>query len=230
MLGLETQPYQGNKTIDPGPAHGEMVAHIVEKLRQDILGRQLAQGARLVESDLTQRFAVSRGPVREALRRLAAEGLIEHLPNRGALVRRLTRNDIHELFEIRIELEALAARLAASSDNEESLHCFATAISPIYESRPRVSPEYFAENTSFHESVMALAGNRQLSELAARLQLPLIMAHVGDALEMNVLDESVREHRALATAILGRDAAAADAALRAHLGRAEKLALAHADD
>src|SRR5450432_3541354 len=88
------------------PVHGATVAHIFERLRDDILARRLPPGARLVESDLTLRFTVSRGPVREALRRLAAEGLIEHVPHRGALVRRLSAREIRELFQIRIELES----------------------------------------------------------------------------------------------------------------------------
>ena len=93
------------------PAHGATVAFIVEQLREDILAGRLPPGSRLVECDLTSRFGVSRGPVREALRRLTADGLIEHWPHRGAVVRRLTEREIRELFAIRIEMEALAARL-----------------------------------------------------------------------------------------------------------------------
>ena len=97
------------------PAHGATVAFIVERLREDILAGRLPPGSRLVECDLTSHFGVSRGPVREALRRLSADGLIEHWPHRGAVVRRLTEREIRELFLIRIEMEALAARLAAMS-------------------------------------------------------------------------------------------------------------------
>ena len=100
---------------DP-PAHGATVPFIVARLRDDILARRVSPGARLVEGELTARFSVSRGPVREALRRLSAEGLIEHWPHRGALVRRLTLREIRELFEIRVEMEALAARLAAAAE------------------------------------------------------------------------------------------------------------------
>lgn len=230
MRGRETQPLRAIEGDFQPPAHGETVAHLVEKLRQDILEHRLAPGERLVEHDLTERFGVSRGPVREALRRLAAEGLIEHSPNRGAQVRRLTRNEIRELFEIRIELEALASRLAAVADDEERRHVFSKAVAPIYEQRTRRSPAYLEENSNFHNAVMDLAANRQLAELVSRLHLTLLMAHVGDALESDVLDESVREHRALAQAIINRDAQSADALSRAHLGRAERLALAHSED
>ena len=210
---------------DP-PAHGATVAFIVERLREDILSGRLEPGSRLIESDLTARFAVSRGPVREGLRRLSADGLIEHWPHRGAIVRRLTEREIRELFLIRIELEALAARLAAVTDAPERRARFAASIEPIYSDAPRNPCDYLKENAAFHDAVTALADNLELRELAARLQLPLIMAQVGDVLTTPVLEISVREHRAIAKAILERDPAAAAARMREHLERASALALA----
>ncbi len=214
---------------DAAPAHGETVTHIVARLRDDILARRAAPGERLVESELTSRFGVSRGPIREALRRLAAEGLIEHLPNRGAIVRRLTPQEIGELFQIRTELEALAARLAAGASADRGKRAiFENAIAPIFEEGSRESCSYLMENADFHAAVMILAGNRQLHDLSLRLHLPLIMAQVADVLTPQVLEASVGEHRAIAAAILSQDAAAADAAMRAHLTRAFELALASA--
>ncbi len=207
------------------PAHGATVAFIVERLREAILTGRLQPGSRLVESDLTSRFGVSRGPVREALRRLTADGLIEHWPHRGAVVRRLTEREIRELFLIRIEMEALAARLAAAAAPERRTG-FVAAIQPIYADAPRNPCEYLNENAAFHDAVMALADNLELRDLAARLQLPLIMAQVGDVLTPAVLNASVQEHRAVAQAILDRDPEAASARMRAHLERAAALALA----
>jgi len=208
------------------PPHGATVAFVVDELREDILAGRLPPGSRLVEGDLTARFAVSRGPVREALRRLSADGLIEHWPHRGAVVRRLTEREIRELFLIRIEMEALAARLAAAADAPHRRERFAAAIEPIHSEARRNPCEYLKENAAFHDAVMALADNLQLRELAARLQLPLIMAQVGDVLTPAVLAASVREHRAIARAILARDPEAASARMRAHLERAAALALA----
>ena len=206
------------------PAHGAMVSVIVEQLRNDILAQRIRPGSRLVENDLTRRFNVSRGPVREGLRRLAAEGLIDHNPNRGAVVKRLTRPEMTELFQIRIELEQLAARLAAQSSSAEKRAAFETAIQPIYRDGPREAASYFPENSAFHGAVMELAGNRQLTELNTRLQFALIMGQVGDVLAPEVLETSVREHRAIAAAILEHDAERASAATRAHLDRAATLA------
>src|SRR3984885_9446048 len=211
-------------TRDP-PAHGATVGFIVERLREDILAGRLEPGSRLIESDLTVRFAVSRGPVRESLRRLSADGLIEHWPHRGAIVRRLSEREIRELFLIRIEMEALAARLAAAADAPEQRARFVASIRPIYPDAPRNPCEYLNENASFHDAVMALADNLQLRDLAARLQLPLIMAQVGDVLTPAVLNASVQEHRAGAQAILDCNSEAASARMRAHLERAAAVAL-----
>jgi DNA-binding GntR family transcriptional regulator len=208
------------------PAHGATVAFIVERLREDIWAGRLEPGSRLVESDLTARFAVSRGPVREGLRRLSADGLIEHRPHRGAVVRRLTEREIRELFLIRIEMEALAARLAAAAQTPERRALFVAAIEPIYSDMPRNACNYLKENAAFHDAVMALADNIELRNLAIRLQLPLIMAQAGDVLTPPVLEASVREHRAIAEAILNRDPPAASARMRQHLERAAAVALA----
>jgi DNA-binding GntR family transcriptional regulator len=208
------------------PAHGATVAHIVDSLRCDILARRLAPGERLIESALTKRFSVSRGPVREALRRLAAEGLIEHEPHRGAVVRRLSPRDITELFQIRIEMEALAARLAAQSPDRPARARFIEEIAMIFAEAPRRMEAYLDENAAFHAAVLRLAGNKQLQELSVRLRLPLIMAQVGDALTVDAMRASVREHRAIAKAIVNADGAAAAAAARAHLERTATLAAA----
>jgi DNA-binding GntR family transcriptional regulator len=162
---------------------------------------------------------------------LAAEGFIEHAPNRGAVVRRLSAEEIGELFQIRTELEALAARSAACAATERVKRArFEAAIAPIYEEKPRVLCDYLIENADFHAAIMSLAGNRQLRDLSLRLHLPLIMAQVADVLTPEVLQASVREHRALAAAILAQDPAAADIAMRAHLERAARVALARAQN
>jgi DNA-binding GntR family transcriptional regulator len=208
------------------PAHGATVAFIVERLREDILAGRLEPGSRLIEGDLTLRFAVSRGPVREGLRRLSADGLIEHWPHRGAIVRRLTEREIRELFLIRIEMEALAARLAAVADASDRRAGFVAATKPIYSDAPRNPCDYLKENAAFHDAVTVLADNLELRDLAGRLQLPLIMAQVGDVLTPPVLEASVREHRLIAAAIVDRDPDAASARMREHLERAAALALA----
>lgn len=200
-----------------------MVDRLIDELRDGILNSRLAPGQRLIEADLTRDLGVSRGPLREAFRRLSAEGLIEIVPNRGAMVRRLSFRETQELFQIRTELEALAARLAAGNlrTDTNGRERFEVAIAPIWNDEPRLSsPAYIEENKRFHDAVVAASGNTQLAIVSRQLQLPLIMSQLSNALSADLLRHSVTEHRTIATAILDGNAKAAESAMRAHLGRA----------
>jgi DNA-binding GntR family transcriptional regulator len=220
--------FQGELEVgEPKPAFGEGSAsdRVLAHIRSGIANCRFAPGQRLIEADLTAALGVSRGPVREAFRRLAAEGLIEIVPHRGALVRRLTFEETIELFQIRTELEALAARLAAERIADGGVRCdFEGAIRPIWNGEPRLSATaYLDENRRFHEAVFAAGGNGQLAEVAVRLQLPLLLFQSSGVLTPESLCASVTEHQAIARAILAGDAEAADTAIRAHLARATAL-------
>ncbi|NMM43548.1 GntR family transcriptional regulator [Rhodospirillaceae bacterium KN72] len=203
--------------------HGERGDGIVEHLRDGVRRGRYVPGQRLIEADMTAELGVSRGLLREAFRRLAAEGLIEIVPNRGALVRRLSLQDALELFEIRLELEALAARRAASAP-EAARRQFIKDVSYIWDNQPRVSASaYISENQNFHAAIFTLAGSGQLIQLNTQLQLSLIMAQISPSLTAEVIAQSIQEHRAIAEAIENGDPVAADAASRAHLGRARDM-------
>jgi DNA-binding GntR family transcriptional regulator len=205
---------------------GTTVGHLVSCLREGILYGRYAPGQRLIETDLTREFGVSRGPLREAFRRLSAEGLIESIPNRGAAVRRLTRKETHELFEIRMALEMLCAELAARNIGSPGIRArFEDAIAPIWSDLPRNVPSaYLDENKLFHQAVADAGGNDQLTALGRQMQLPLIMFQLSGALTPEILGQSNAEHRAIAKAILAGDVEGAARAMRAHLTRASNFA------
>jgi DNA-binding GntR family transcriptional regulator len=205
--------------------HGAKGETVVRHLVEAIEAGRLVPGQRLVEADLTADLGISRNLLREAFRRLAAEGLIEIVPNRGALVRRLSKTEAAELFQIRMELEALAARLAALNIQDPCVRRrFDLQTAPIWEDEPRyATADYLAENQRFHAAIFEAAGNRQLFRLNRQLQLSLIMAQISHALTADVIADSLTEHRAIAEAIRAGDAAAADAASRAHLDRARRF-------
>jgi DNA-binding GntR family transcriptional regulator len=89
------------------------------------------------------------------------------------VVRRLTEREIREPFAIRIEMEALAARLAGAANDPGRRARFTASIEPIYSEAPRDQCDYLKQNAAFHDAVMALADNLELRDLAMRLQLPL---------------------------------------------------------
>lgn len=201
------------------------LASIVTELESRIETARLVSGQRLIEADLTREFGISRALLREAFRQLAAEGAIELVPNRGAEVRRLSKREACELFEIRTELEGMAARRAAlRMDIPAVRQTFEAATSPLFGSPNSFGAlEYIAENEAFHRAVVVASGNETLVELARKMRLPLIMSQLREALAPDLLSTSLEEHRFIALAILGGDATLAEAEIRKHLGRATQF-------
>ncbi|CAN7773015.1 GntR family transcriptional regulator [Cupriavidus necator] len=196
--------------------------YVVESLRQAILSGRLVPGQRLVEADLTRELGVSRGPVRESFRRLSAEGLVESIPNQTAMVRRYSHTEMLELFEVRAELEALAARRAAARMNEACVReRFLQATQPIWEDHHAMTPAaYFEENRRFHQAIADECGNAKLIDFIGRLQLPMIMFQLGNAIHGEAQHESINEHRLIAQAIVSGDADKSAQLIREHLARA----------
>lgn len=208
------------------------LATLVAQLDARIESAALVSGQRLVESDLTQEFGVSRALLREAFRHLAAEGAIELVPNRGAEVRRLTRREALELFEIRTELEVLAARKAVDRMGAPGVaSAFETSVGPLL-SKAHLSGamEYISENEAFHRAIFVAAGNRTLEDLARKLRLSLIMSQLQAAMTPEVLALSQKEHQAVAAAIIRKNPVEAEAEVRQHLGRATQFVREAPDD
>lgn len=214
--------------LGPGrvaPVRGGTVDYVVNHLRDGILHGRYAPGQRLIEADLTAQLGVSRGPLREAMRRLSAENLLEIIPNRGAVVRRLSKREMLELFSIRIALEGAAAREATERLSDAIVRArFEADIEPIWSKAPRVSGgEYIEENKAFHQAVTRACGNERLLELTQQLQLPLIMFQLSGMLSHETIATSLAEHRAIAQAMLDGDAAAAETCAKRHLTRARMV-------
>jgi DNA-binding GntR family transcriptional regulator len=204
--------------------HGRTVERLVSSLSEGIANSRYAPGQRLIEAELTRHYGVSRGPLREAFRRLSAEGLVELVPNRGAVVRRFSFREATELFEIRGELEALAVRLAAANMANDCIRAnFRIAIEPIWSDASRSPSAYIEENDRFHSAIAEASDNRQLALLNRQLQLPLIMAQIAPALTSASIAESIAEHRGIANAILDAKAPQAEELMRGHLDRAMEL-------
>jgi DNA-binding GntR family transcriptional regulator len=211
---------------EQGPVRGATVDYVVHHLREGILQGRYAPGQRLIEADLTHELGISRGPLREALRRLSADNLLEIIPNRGAIVRRLSMREMLELFAIRIALESHAAREATNALADPATRArFETEIRPIWAKAKRApGPGYIAENKSFHQALIRATDNERLLALTTQMQLPLIMFQLNGMLTEANIAASVIEHRAIATAMLDGDAETAAERARAHLERARNVA------
>ncbi|CAM5369365.1 GntR family transcriptional regulator OS=Streptomyces aurantiogriseus OX=66870 GN=GCM10010251_80360 PE=4 SV=1 [Streptomyces aurantiogriseus] len=142
---------------------GAVRERVLAALRQEIISGRLRPGDRLVERELAERFGVSRVPVREAIRALVAEGFVLFETPRRTVVRRLSRTDVKELFELREALEVYAAGLAASRATPEALAELRHLLDQAAEATRAGDAETITDiNTRFHDRILALAGNSLL--------------------------------------------------------------------
>ena len=224
MAGARTKSATGGgakAASSDGQVRGSTVTKVRETIREAILAGHLAPGQRLVEAFLTERFGVSRPSVRAALSRLAAEGIVELVPNRGAIVRQLRRKEIFDRYQIREQLEGLAAGLAAErwQNNPRSTELLAGL-------RPSTGPKFQveerrAENLRFHEAVAEASGNSQLWEAIKRVSLPtemIALRKLHDA-DPDYWDMARAEHASITAAIVAGNADLAAAQMRSHVRR-----------
>lgn len=223
----------GNKVISPAPAvrAGDTVERVADVLKAQILDGRLAPGQRLISKDIAQELGISRGPLREAFRRLAADRLVDLIPNRGAVVRRLAPEEIVHLFQIREALEGQAARLAAQHINEgnnralfEKIAEEARQLAGKYEMQP-----FIEHNRRFHQAVVSISQNPELAELIDRYQLAVFMPLLRSAVGTDkLIQDSMQQHAEIARAILAGNPDHAYQAMKQHLWHSANGMLARA--
>lgn len=193
-------------------------ASIREQLEQAILLGEYAVGSRLDEKQLSERFAVSRTPVREALRLLTASGLIEHRPHRGAFVRLVEIDELLEMFEVMAELEAMCGRLAVGRITHADLTTLDALVTACETGQAGGdSDHYYRQNEHLHHALYRLSGNRFLCEQATQLHRRLQPYR---RLQLRVpkrMKQSQAEHRVILQALVDGDGEAAAGALRGHV-------------
>lgn len=196
--------------------HGELLARV----RDYIVEGELTAGARIPERLLCERFGVSRTPLREALKVLASEGLIELLPNRGARVRLIGESELSELFDVMGGLEALAGRLACERIGEEEFAAIEHLHHAMYVHFLRRNLQgYVSCNRAIHEAIVTAAGNEVLSAtyktFADRVRRARYIANIDK--DRNRWTEAMREHEAILDALRRRQGAELSDILFIHL-------------
>lgn len=214
-----------------------LVDHIAATLQARVLRGEIPSGARLRQQTLAAEFDVSRTPVREALRKLQANGLVELKPHRGAVVRGPTVREIREAYEVRGELEGFAAELAAERIQEhqlatlhEAASLFRLAIDELRERRRRGNvplgiEDWSHANDVFHQAVLDAAGNERLSRTLEELHrtIPRDLTAIALGENARLLQENVEQHAAVLAAIERHDPSAARRAMVEHIRSAGAL-------
>jgi DNA-binding GntR family transcriptional regulator len=190
--------------------------YVLGVLRRAILNGELSTGSRLVQAELAAMLDVSTTPVREALRDLATEGLVQFDPHRGAIVAELSADDVLDIYEIRMVLEPLAMRQAVPNISE-ALIARLRKLHESMEADPQ-SFDWVDRNRVFHMAVYETAASPRLATIIRNLQDASVM-YIGASLQSqpSLRDEANHDHAAILDALEKKDADAAVEALEHHL-------------
>jgi DNA-binding GntR family transcriptional regulator len=215
------------------PSHKQLAHWIADRLRADILDGKLKPGEWLRQERLAQEVGASQMPVREALKRLAAEGLVEHVPYRGARVVQFTVEDVEDLYACRVFVEGMTARYAASEITDDEIHELTDLHHRMLRCvTPQELPEYRELNRRFHSLLFNASRRsyliRSLGQLWAAFPT-MLWSNIPHAAQQSApgRDEAdAAEHEAIVRAIAARDPDAAEQAVKQHIEAAGMALLA----
>ena len=203
---------------------GDLVDMVVEQLTRAIVEGRVRPGDQLVEMEVGQQLGVSRGPVREAIRRLEQMGVVEKIPYRGAFVSVLTSHDVRELHDLREPLEGLAARLTAEKKGAEAAAVLGGIVEEMRAANPAADPSIMVSlDAGFHDTLIELSDHKLLQELwvtiSVRLQTFLLLKQermYGSPAEAAAI------HEPIIAAIADGDAERAEREARRHVRQAAR--------
>ena len=191
---------------------------VADQIRKMIHKGILVKGQKINEKQLCESMGVSRTPVREALRMLKSEGLIELIPHKGAFISQPCIEEINDMFEVMSVLEGTCARLAATKMKEkdfikiESLH---EKLEEHYKKRNHEA--YLKSNNVFHFFIQEAAGNKVLNEVINGLRQKVLLYRQRQLYQPERFGQSIREHRDIMDAFRRRDPASAESLMKHHL-------------
>jgi DNA-binding GntR family transcriptional regulator len=193
---------------------------IVDRLRDMIVQGELAPGARLNERVLCEKLGASRTPLREAMKTLASEGLVELAPNRGASVTPLTLGKVRQIFEVLGALEGLAGELACRNIKPPQLNEIRALHYQMLAHHARGElNEYFRANQQIHIKIVEASGNEALMDTYRGLNAHVLRARYMANLSHERWDRAVKEHEQMLDALTRGDSAGLQSMLREHLGQ-----------
>jgi DNA-binding GntR family transcriptional regulator len=188
---------------------------VAELLRQRIFRRELEPGSWIDETRLAEAYGISRTPLREALKVLAAEGLVTMKMRRGAYVTEVSERDMAEVYHLLALLESDAAGVVAQSATDtqlRELQALHTELAGAVADRDR----FFAVNERFHTRLLEIAGNKWRNQVVADLRKVMKLNRQQSLLKSGRIEESLQEHARVMDALLARDALTASQQMQAH--------------
>jgi len=194
---------------------------VVHEIRDGVREHRYAPGQRLIEADLVKRLGVGRGTVRDALRRLAGDGIVRVEHRKGAIVRFLSRNEFISLIQVREVLEGLAARLAAENANKRrylaELQRLQRETNNVRRAGNAGIVEFMDHNDRFHNLIVEMAGDPYLGTAIRQSHGPLFRLQFHFLIDEASTDRARIAHDQIVRAILASDGDKAERAMRSHI-------------
>ncbi|ATH76493.1 MULTISPECIES: GntR family transcriptional regulator [Halomonadaceae] len=191
---------------------------VADRIGELIEHGELAPGERISEKQLCERFGVSRTPLREALKVLATEGLIELLPNRGARVVRLTFKKVKDTYDLMAALEGLSGELACQHISDAEIKAVRKLHDTMLEHyHQRDLASYFIVNQQIHESILAASRNEVLQEMYSNLSQRVKRVRYSKKMTQKFWRQAVQDHENMIEALEARDSPRLGQILRDHL-------------
>jgi DNA-binding GntR family transcriptional regulator len=188
---------------------------VAERLRGQIFARELEPGAWIDETRLAAEYGISRTPLREALKVLAAEGLVTMRPRRGAYVAEMSRDDARHVYHLLALLESDAAAEVARDADDAQIERL-QRLHDRLEKQARQRDAFFATNEQFHLALLEIAGNRWRAQIVADLRKVMKLNRHHSLFKQGRIADSLAEHRDLMAAVAARDATKAAKLMRLH--------------
>ena len=188
---------------------------VAEQLRQRIFQRELEPGSWIDELKIAEQMGISRTPLREAIKELAAEGLVTMKVRRGAYVTEMSDKDLRDVYHLLALLESDAAAVVAERATVQQLQALQTLHEEL-ERSVHDRDQFFAVNERFHMQLLALADNRWRDQLVADLRKVMKLNRHNSLLKQGRIAESLQEHRTIMQALHARQPETARQALQAH--------------
>lgn len=191
---------------------------VFDKIRSDILNGKYKRGEELVESSIGKELRISRTPVREAIRQLELEGLVQLVPNKGAFVTGISEKDVRDIYLIRARLEGLAARMAAKNITPELLDAMEeTVVLSEYHAKKEHYEQVCEMDSKFHKLLYKASGSRILEHTLTDFHQYVQRVRMASIMKKRRMEKSNDEHDAILTAIREHDEEKAELVATRHI-------------
>lgn len=209
--------------FDQKKENRSLTSIIFDRIREEILNNKYKVGEKIVEAKLAEELGVSRTPVREALKQLELDGLVENIPNRGVVVKGITSQDIADIYTIRMEIEGIAAKWCVERMDDTHIDTLKEIfeLMEFYTFKKDVE-RCFELNTKFHETIYMATKSRYLEHVLKDFQIFMKTTRIKSLKMDGRMEESLAEHKLILESLIEKDVSLAVERIKNHINNSRK--------